>query len=99
MRRAAKCCFRARLSRPNLASSVGVFLLFAFVVGASAAQQAWVAKYASGPGSAVPPAAIGLDKDGNVYVVGSSTRSTAPYDLDYVVIKYSALGVGLWTNR
>src|SRR2546423_342731 len=89
-------CIRvnSRLSRAHLLFSV--LLPFVLSLHAFAVQQAWVAKYTSGPGSTNPPVGIALDTAGNIYVAASSTRATAPYDLDYIVIKYSPTGVQEW---
>src|SRR5438046_505580 len=89
----------SRLSRARLLFSVLLPLAFSVQPCHAAVQQAWVAKYNSGPGSTNPPAGVALDADANVYVAGSSTRSSPPYDLDYVVIKYSPTGEQLWVNR
>ncbi|SRR6266566_1610940 len=43
--------------------------------------------------------AIAADRAGNVFVTGSSTRTTSPYNLDYATVAYSNTGVPLWTNR
>jgi hypothetical protein len=48
-------------------------------------------------GSGVP-AAVTLDRDGNVIVTGGSVGEVAN-EGDYATIKYSSTGVPLWTNR
>src|SRR5687767_10621760 len=88
----------AAVRTPRAAFLLSVLTLF-FASNCFSVQQAWIAKYASGPGSTNPPAGIAVDRDGNVYVAASSTRSMPPFDLDYLVVKYSPLGVQLWTNR
>jgi hypothetical protein len=64
-----------------------------------AVQQAWIVKYNNGTNTINQPVGMGLDGEGNVYVAGSSTRPIAPYDFDYIVLKYSAGGTLLWSNR
>src|SRR5690349_8809341 len=44
--------------------------------------------------------AIGVDRDGNVFVAGYSANSNNfPYNYDYVTVAYSSAGKPLWTNR
>src|SRR5687768_13966582 len=64
---------------------------------ASAAQQAWIAKYNNGPLSTNEAKAMTFDPFGNIIVAGSSTSSSNR--LDYVTIKYSATGTELWARR
>jgi hypothetical protein len=64
-----------------------------------AVQQAWVAKYNNGPGTRSVPVAMSLDKDGNIYVAGHSTKTNAPFDYDYVIVKYNSMGIQQWVNR
>jgi len=45
------------------------------------------------------PNAIAVDKAGNVFVTGQSTRTISPYNLDFATVAYSKSGVPLWTNR
>src|SRR5256885_86538 len=87
----------SRVSGAHLLFSV--LLPLAFSLHAFAVQQAWVAKYNNGPGTTNQAVAMALDKDGNIYVAGHSTRTNAPYDYDYVIIKYNPLGVQQWANR
>src|SRR5215471_8803649 len=55
----------------------------------------------SGPGNYTDYAkAIGVDRDGNVFVAGYSANSNSPpYNYDYVTVAYSSAGKPLWTNR
>jgi len=63
----------------------------------SAGQQQWVARY-DGPVHQFDSAfAIVVDKQGNVYVTGSSFGSSGSYD--YATIKYSGSGQEEWTAR
>ena len=69
-------------------------LLFIFsALGSFGVQQAWVTKYNNGAGTTNQALHMGMDSDGNIYVAGHSTRTAAPFDYDYVVIKYNSLGV------
>ena len=61
----------------------------------------WTRRY-NGPGSGGDEAyAIALDTSGNVFVTGYSDADTgvAKVNLDYLTIKYSAIGDTLWTRR
>src|SRR5258705_3885130 len=88
----------SRVSRAPLL--LCLFLLtLAFSIHTSGVQQAWVAKYNNGAGTRSEAVAMALDKDSNIYVSGHSTRTNAPYDYDYVVIKYNSLGAQQWANR
>jgi hypothetical protein len=63
----------------------------------SAGVPLWTNRY-DGPGHNVDhPAAIAVDKTGNVFVTGHSVGST--FELEYTTLAYSGAGVGLWTNR
>ena len=57
----------------------------------------WTNRY-NGPGGSWDSAtAIATDTNGNVFVTGYSASNGANYD--YATIKYSGMGVPLWTNR
>ena len=62
--------------------------------------QQWTASY-NGPGNwDDEPYAIAVDKTGNIYVTGESSRyNDEPYNPDYATIKYNNVGVQLWTAR
>jgi hypothetical protein len=68
-----------------------IFLLFSFV-GFSQLTQQWAKRY-NGPGNMLDQGkAIATDKQGNVYVTGTSGG-------DYLTIKYNGSGDTLWTKR
>ena len=73
---------------------------YATIKYSSAGTALWTNRY-SGPTNGDDRAiAVAVDGSGNVFVTGSSARSTAyPYDYDFATIKYSGTGVALWTNR
>ena len=58
----------------------------------------WTNRY-HGPGEFFDdqPNAVAVDAQGNAFVAGVSFGMAG--DQDYVLIKYSSAGVGLWTNR
>jgi uncharacterized delta-60 repeat protein len=59
----------------------------------------WIKKYNGTGNNKDVPSNIGLDNLGNVYVAGSSRRSSAFYSEDYVTIKYNSTGDSLWVKR
>jgi uncharacterized delta-60 repeat protein len=57
----------------------------------------WVRLY-NGPGNDYDnSSSVVIDNSGNIYVAGSSTGSGS--GLDYIVLKYSAIGSSIWTAR
>ena len=57
----------------------------------------WTNRY-DGPGNGYDgAAAVAVDNSGNVFATGKSVGSSGSFD--YATIKYSGLGVALWTNR
>jgi len=57
----------------------------------------WLRRY-DGPGDSTDYAtALAIDRQGNVYVSGSSSGSGHPYD--YTTIKYNSLGDTVWVRR
>jgi hypothetical protein len=58
----------------------------------------WTRRYKAGNGSSSAKA-IAVDKNGNVFVTGSSLNGQLYTTSDYAVIAYSGLGVSLWTNH
>ena len=63
----------------------------------SAGVPLWTNRYDGPAGSDDRAQAVAVDASGNVYVTGYSTDSTT--GKDYLTIKYSSAGAGLWTNR
>jgi len=56
----------------------------------------WTNLYSGLPGGDDSANAMAVDGSGNVFVTGYSTGSSS---YDYATIKYSGVGVALWTNR
>jgi len=87
----------ATSQRLALAWPLLIFLLFPSLTRAETAVQAWVQRY-NGPTSDVGQAtAVAVDGSNNVIVTGPSAGGNGLPD--YVTIKYSNIGVALWTNR
>ncbi len=63
-------------------------------VGVSQLTQKWVSRYNGSGNGADEARSLALDKDGNVYVTGSTMGTTS--GLDYRTIKYSPSGQVLW---
>jgi uncharacterized delta-60 repeat protein len=55
----------------------------------------WINRYNGPANSAAEPYAVATDGSGNVFVTGYAVSDSR----DFATIKYSSLGVGLWTNR
>ncbi len=73
---------------------------YATIKYSSSGAPLWVRLY-GGPGNGPDyPIAVAVDGQDNVVVAGSSAiTNQSPYLYDYATIKYSAVGVPLWTNR
>ncbi len=74
---------------------------YATIAYSSAGVPLWTNRY-NGPANYTDQAqAITVDKDGNVLVTGNSRSSSSANDpgYDFATIKYSGMGIGLWTNR
>ena len=56
----------------------------------------WTNRYDGSAHSNDVAAAVAVDSNGDVYIAGSSYKSGNSHD--YMVLKYSAAGVPLWTN-
>ena len=70
---------------------------YATIKYSSAGVPLWTNRY-NGPGSGNDQAnAVAVDGNGNVVVTGLSTNNASGYD--FATIKYSSVGVPLWTNR
>ncbi len=79
-------------------------LLFTMVFACSAAQaqeaiEAWVQRY-DGHGDRIDSYVkdMAVDASGNVYVTGESGCTDPPLPSEWATIKYSSVGVPLWTN-
>ena len=85
------------LSRTVASWPLAVILLLPSPMHGATATPAWVQRY-NGPGNGDDVAnAVAVDVGGNVLVTGGSYDTGTGYD--YVTIKYSSVGVPLWTNR
>jgi predicted house-cleaning NTP pyrophosphatase (Maf/HAM1 superfamily) len=70
---------------------------YATIAYSGAGVALWTNRY-NGPGNSDDYAnAVAVDGSGNVFVTGNSAGSGS--GLDYATIKYSGVGVPLWTNR
>ncbi len=66
----------------------------------SAGDELWCRNFAAFPGAAADDGrALAIDDVGNLIVVGQTTVTNAPLDVDLLVIKYSPDGDTLWTRR
>jgi uncharacterized delta-60 repeat protein len=59
----------------------------------------WTNRYNGTGNGADDAAAIAVDSSGNVIVAGVSFGVGGTFDYDYATIKYSNVGLPLWTNR
>lgn len=65
----------------------------------SAGDTVWVRRY-DGPGNNTDIAwAIAVDRQGNVYVTGTSRSGSTSYTADYATIKYNSSGDTIWVRR
>lgn len=70
---------------------------FATIKYSSAGLPVWTNSYNGSRNGNCQASAVAVDGGGNVFVAGSSVGIGSSQD--YVTIKYSGSGVGLWTNR
>ena len=77
--------------------SVLAIIVCPHVANSETVAPAWVRQYSQVVDSADQAAKIATDASGNVIVAG--TTDDAVNGEDILVIKYSAAGVPLWTNR
>ena len=85
------------LRKLTVAWPLVICLFLPALARAETAVQAWALRY-NGPGNADDKAfAVALDNSNNVIVTGGSAGSGG--DSDYATIKYSSVGLPLWTNR
>src|SRR5207248_2857485 len=75
----------------------GIFYDYATVGYSGAGVPLWTNRYDGQPSGNDFANAVAVDASGNVFVTGFSAGSGSSYD--YATIKYSGLGVPLWTNR
>jgi uncharacterized delta-60 repeat protein len=67
--------------------------------GAAAPTQAWVARYNGLANLDDQPAALKVDKAGNVYVIGASHNNAGADSTDWVILKYLPNGTRAWVKR
>jgi len=78
--------------------SYGNFQDYATIKYSSAGVVLWINRY-TGPGyHSDQPSAVAVDSSDNVFVTGYTYGGTNTF-YDYATIKYSSVGVPLWTNR
>ena len=73
-----------------------LFVFFSFSIYAQISTQ-WVARYNGTANNSDAATAIVVDKDGNIFVTGSSYNNG--YDDDFLTIKYNSSGVQQWASR
>ncbi len=73
------------------------FMAFAFNVKAQTTIQSWVRTF-HGPGADDIAKAICVDTNGDVFVTGASLSANGYPDYNFATIKYSNVGLALWTN-
>lgn len=71
---------------------------FATLAYSSAGVALWTNRYDGPINREDRPAALAVDRNGNIFVTGFS-RSSINFGEDYLTIAYSNSGVPLWTNR
>ncbi len=91
------------INRKHLILAVGLLLTAVWKPGPQALALGGLPQWTNfynGPAYADYATAIGVDRDGNVFVAGySASSNNAPYNYDYVTVAYSSGGKPLWTNR
>src|SRR5437870_401388 len=77
---------------------LGILLVVAAAAQGQTAAEAWVRRYRSAEaGSSDTALKVVADSDGNAIVAGYSNDGFTGQDM--LIIKYSGVGVPLWTNR
>jgi uncharacterized delta-60 repeat protein len=80
----------------HLLLAVGLAFVVATEVQAQTAVQAWVQRYSAPANSTYSGQKLAVDSAGNVIVAGTGYDGVAN---NWLVIKYTGAGSGLWTNR
>jgi uncharacterized delta-60 repeat protein len=97
---ALACDPRGRLFVTGCSYGTTTISEYATVAYSSAGSPLWTNRYKEPGTSQTFASSVAADSEGNVFVTGRSWGNRGgDYHTDYATIKYSAAGVGLWTNR